>query len=427
MKRTVVLLMAALMILPAAMSFASGQKGSSQQGAADDGTSLRLLWWGGQTRHERTLEVVDMYQQANPDVTIEAEYIGWSGYWDRLSVLAAANDMPDVFQMVIERLGQYDQRGLLADLYGIESFDAQQVDQGALTTGEVDGRLLGAVLGTNAYTLAYNPRIFDEAGVDTPSMDWTWEDLASAAQTIREETGLYGLDAFGTDNDFLYWVRQHGSQFYAPSMDGPGWSNNRMVVEFYNQVLNYMEQEVTPPAEYQIEHYSNEENTLFAEGEAAMKLLWSNKVVSVRNTLGADLELALLPGPNVEQGMYLRPSMYFSVAEPSTEKEASAQFINYFLGNVEANQVLNADRGVPVVPEVRNALAESADSQTETIFDFISLVGEHSSPLKTNFPENEGELIDEFNRITQQVMFGESTPQQGAQSLNQRWTQLMNQ
>lgn len=427
MKRISLLLVAALLMMPAAIAFASGQKDAAEAGMSEGPTNLRLLWWGGQTRHERTLEVLDMYQQANSDVTIEAEYIGWSGYWDRLSVLAAADDMPDVFQMVIERLGQYDERNLLADLYEVESFNVDQVDQGALSTGEVDGRLLGAVLGTNAYTLAYNPRILEEAGVDAPSMDWSWADLEEAAQTIRAETGHYGLDAFGTDNDFLYWVRQNGEQFYARSLDSPGWSGDRMVTRFYQQMVDFMEQNVTPPAEYQIEHYSNEENTMFAEGEAAMKLLWSNKVVSVRNTLGADLELSLLPGPNVEQGMYLRPSMYFSVAEPSAKKEAAAEFINYFLGNVAANQVLNADRGVPVVPEVRNALAESADSQTQTIFDFISLVGEHSSPLNTHFPQNEGELIDEFNRITQQVMFGELSPSQGAENLSERWTQLMNQ
>jgi multiple sugar transport system substrate-binding protein len=48
--------------------------------AAQAKVTLRLAWWGNPTRDERTLKVVDLYQQMNPNVTIEPETINWAGY-----------------------------------------------------------------------------------------------------------------------------------------------------------------------------------------------------------------------------------------------------------------------------------------------------------------------------------------------------------
>ena len=41
--------------------------------------------------------------------------------------------------------------------------------------------------------LIYNPALFEEAGVEPPTADWTWEDLEAAATQISENTEANGL------------------------------------------------------------------------------------------------------------------------------------------------------------------------------------------------------------------------------------------
>ena len=36
-----------------------------------DPVKLRIAWWGGQSRHDYTLKVIEMYESQNPHVTIE--------------------------------------------------------------------------------------------------------------------------------------------------------------------------------------------------------------------------------------------------------------------------------------------------------------------------------------------------------------------
>src|SRR5690625_5807737 len=44
--------------------------------------------------------------------------------------------------------------------------------------------------------LWFNTRLFDEAGVEHPTAEWTWEDFRSAAKTISDELGDQGVYGF---------------------------------------------------------------------------------------------------------------------------------------------------------------------------------------------------------------------------------------
>lgn len=43
--------------------------------------TLRMAWWGSQNRHIRTLQVIKMYEKLHPEIDIEPQYTGWTGYW----------------------------------------------------------------------------------------------------------------------------------------------------------------------------------------------------------------------------------------------------------------------------------------------------------------------------------------------------------
>src|SRR5690625_4009066 len=64
--------------------------------------------------------------------------------------------------------------------------------------------------------LWFNTRLFDEAGVEHPTAEWTWEDFRSAAKTISDELGDQGVYGFagGVTNQALVYpaIMQAGGE-----------------------------------------------------------------------------------------------------------------------------------------------------------------------------------------------------------------------
>ena len=48
--------------------------------ALAEGESIRVAWWGGQERHNMTIEALDAYAAAN-GVTMAYEYTSWGSYF----------------------------------------------------------------------------------------------------------------------------------------------------------------------------------------------------------------------------------------------------------------------------------------------------------------------------------------------------------
>lgn len=83
---------------------AQGNGGSSaaaqtEAGASGDKVVLRFAWWGGEERHNATLEAIAKYEELNPNVTIEPEYGGFDGYQQKLITQLSGNSAADIIQI----------------------------------------------------------------------------------------------------------------------------------------------------------------------------------------------------------------------------------------------------------------------------------------------------------------------------------------
>jgi multiple sugar transport system substrate-binding protein len=400
--------------------------GQSEEGAADEQITLKVIWWGGQTRHDKTLQVIEMFEEQNPDIKIEPIYLSWDGYWEKLATLVASNEIPDVIQMTIQNMPQYAEKGLLADLRTIDSLDLRDMDKVFMDIGSIDAELLAVTLGANAPCLIYNKAIFDEAGLDYPDDTWTWEDLEKISTAIHDKLGITGINSIIRDyNDFEVYAREMGETIYTKN-NQVGFTQGTLK-DFMELGQRMIKSGVMEPMEVTMEVRSNEENTPYARGDAAMMFLWSNKIGGVRNTLGQDSELLVYPGPDsYEKGMYIKPGLFFSVARSSKYMEQAGRFIDFFVNNIEANMILNADRGIPVFSKVREALAENTDTQTKKIFAFMDLLGKKSSnPMDTNFPTADREVKLIMRNTMEEVGLGRISPEEGAQKVIEEWEAVL--
>lgn len=409
------LILVALLALPS-MVWASGESESSA-----GTTSLRVAWWGNPTRDERTLKVIDMYQQKHPNVSIEPETVGWAGYWDRINTQVASGNMPDVMQHDYAYLLQFAGRDLMADLTPYvqnNTINLSGVDESYLSGGRVNGKLYGVSLGTNAVCLVYDPAVLRKAGVAEPANDWTWADFESMANKIYAATGVKTTPFFTTDPKvgFENWIRQTGQPFFNPNGKSLGFSDPKPLEDYFNIQLRLLKSGalVSPDVAFVT---STPQEAPLAKGTSWVEFLWSNQVVSTVDAAGRPLKIALLPkiAGAKRPGTYLKPSMFFSIPASSKQKEEAARFIDYFLTDSEANKVLLGERGVPIIPSVRAEVKSSVDPVMQGVFDYIGLVGNgNASPIDPPDPTGTGEVLKLFRDTTQEVLNGRTSASDGA-------------
>jgi multiple sugar transport system substrate-binding protein len=56
---------------------------------AQEQQQLTVTWWGSQSRHDRTIAVIEMYEAENPGIDIVYEFSSFADYWTRVNTQAA--------------------------------------------------------------------------------------------------------------------------------------------------------------------------------------------------------------------------------------------------------------------------------------------------------------------------------------------------
>jgi multiple sugar transport system substrate-binding protein len=412
------ILVFALLLVPTA--FAEG--GKEGAGASSGPVTLRLAWWGNPTRDERTLKVVDLYMKMYPNVTIEPETVGWGGYWDRINTQVASGSMPDVMQHDYAYLLQFVGRDLMADLtpaVKAKAINLDGVDESFISGGRVNGKLYGVNLGTNATCLTYDPAILAKAGVAEPKTTWTWADFEKMATTVFQKTGVQTLPFFTTDPrvGFENWIRQTGKPFFQADGKALGFTDSSTLEEYWNIQLRLLKAGVLMNPETAFVNVSQAENPLTL-GKSWVEYLWSNQVVAAQAAANRPLKVALPPKITkgyTRPGNFLKPSMFFSIPKSSKIQAEGARFINFFISNADATKVLLIERGVPIVPAVRDGLKDLLSPGDSMIVSYIGLVGnKNASPIAPPDPPVAGEILKLFKDTTMEVLTGKTPAKDGA-------------
>ena len=73
--------------------------------------ALRLYWWGGQTRADRTMQVADLWAKAKNATVPTGEFGSFPDHWPKLATMVAGGNAPDVYQMDYRFIVEYASRG----------------------------------------------------------------------------------------------------------------------------------------------------------------------------------------------------------------------------------------------------------------------------------------------------------------------------
>lgn len=147
---------------------ACGTETSQRSGdGTDPKIKIRIAWWGGQSRHDYTKKLLELYTESHPHIEFETIPVEWDGYFDKLSTLAASGAMPDLVQMDYQYIDTYTDNGSLTDLQEYVddgTIRVGDIEEDLLDAGKVKGRMTGVVITSSTLCVGYNAEVLEKNG-----------------------------------------------------------------------------------------------------------------------------------------------------------------------------------------------------------------------------------------------------------------------
>lgn len=391
-------------------------------GGAEDGDSvnLRFTWWGGDARHSYTQELIDAFEDEHPHITISPEFGSWEGYWDSLATQSAGRDTPDIIQMDLMYIREYIENGQLLEL---DQVDTSAFPEELVNTGTQDGALYGMPIGSTSLTIAANPDVFEEAGVQMPDDDtWTWEELAQIASEISENSeGAYGLARPFNDAGFEIWLRQNYGTGQVTEDGELAWEPEDAVGYF--EMLGDLQDSgaIASASQVNEDRGAALEQTLIATGGAAMDTWWNTQLISLSANEGVELVPLKLPsetGSVEDAQMYYKASMFYSVYAGTDHPEEAQLFVDFLVNSQEAGELQQLERGIPGNEDAREAIRDDLDERELRILESNEELEDIVSASPPMAPEGFSAVQEIVWRYEEEFLFGRATAEEAAQRMH---------
>ena len=395
----------------------SDEKSASEK---NEKITLRIAWWGSQPRHDYTLKIIQMYEEKHPNVKIEAEYASWDDYWKKLAPQAAANELPDIIQMDLSYFAQYAQNGQLADLskYLGKEIQTKDIPEDVINSGKIGDKLYGISTGVNVLGFQYDPELLKKIGVESIAENWTWDDYKNIAKKAKD-AGLFIDGGMKADVFFNYYLRTQGKSLFSKDGTSLGYEDDKLFEEFFNMTTGLVKQKAVPTPDFMAQVKGIEDDPVVTK-KAIGIWQWSNQFVGLQQVANRPLEIHGMPGPNSEKGLYLKPSMFWSVASNSEHKAEAAKFIDFMINDIEANKLNLGDRGVPGSAAVKEALKPLLPPAQKQVFEYVEWAEKHSSPFDGPDPVGAGEVIELLDNLNEQMAYGNLSVKEAAKQFRQQ-------
>ncbi|RVX45195.1 carbohydrate ABC transporter substrate-binding protein (CUT1 family) [Nonomuraea polychroma] len=403
---TVALLATAVLVITAAC----GGEGT------DGKIKLRFSYWGTDARQKMTEEAIKRFEAKNPNIDVVGEFSGFGSYYETLATKVAGEDAPDVITIEIRGLREYAERGTLADLSS--RVNTADIDGKVLATGAIDGKQFAIPTGVNAWSLVVDPKAIESVGQKLPDdTRWTWEEYIDLAAKITAGAGgkVYGTQQAFNPAFLQIFAAQRGERFYdgnkigvSPNTLKAWWAIHRKLAKTKG----------SPDIAKSVElGAQNADRSLFATGNGAMGMWWSNELGAISKASGGKV-MELLRMPKVQGasagGMFLQPAMFYTASAKSEHAAEAAKFIDFMINDPEAGRIILSDRGLPASSKV---LAAVQDKLSETDRKTLAFLGEIKGEL-TDPPAAPPKLASAMEgilkRYTDEVLFGRMTPDDAA-------------
>jgi multiple sugar transport system substrate-binding protein len=161
-------------------------------------------FWTTDNEEDRVIvyeEIAARYMAENPDIEVRVVPIEEAGVSQRIATALAANRLPDIVRMGIERVATFaadeilDEDAAVAVISNIGEDDFR-LGPLAMVTDPATGKYAAVPFDGWVQAIWYRADVFEEAGLEAPT---TWEAIQAACETLPGTGNLLYAVGLGTD------------------------------------------------------------------------------------------------------------------------------------------------------------------------------------------------------------------------------------
>jgi multiple sugar transport system substrate-binding protein len=332
---------------------------------------ITYAWWGATAfRNEVSQQVITLFQQKYPNVKVNPSIADFNTHFQKLTVSAAAGDLPCVPQMQSTALAAYADPRILRpidDLAENKTIDTTSVPKDVVDTGRgFDGKLYMIPTGIFSRADFYNDALLQQTGIAPPAETWTWDDYKALMTQIQAKLpqGMNAVENNGGDlNPLVTWVLSHGEPMFQQKALGfskatlAGWFQYWEDLRKAGVATSETEiAERQPPLEL---HPLSNGLTVF--GSYA-----PNQVAAVQGALtkaGKTGTIQVIKEPNGPSGSGdAIGTNGLTIGANCDNVPAAAAFINFFLNDPQAAAAYKSDNGAVSSPPSLQAQIDDPSS-----------------------------------------------------------------
>lgn len=394
---------------------AQGSRTSAETDSSGDGdTTIRFMNFTSNGGHEEDLEkVVDGFEAEHDGITVDVETLPYDDYFTALQTAVAGGSAADVFELNYENFVTYRENGSLAEL---DDVDGSAYVPSLLEAFSEDGTQYGLPESFSNVVLYYNADLFEKAGVDVPTADWTWADEQAAAEKLTK-AGVWGDYQPVSFHEFYKALAQSGGEFL--SEDGSDVAfDSPEGVEAAEWLIG--KSGTTMPTAEDGAGTPDFDTNLFKEGKLAM---WHSGIWMFDALAEAPFawDIAVEPGNTTPASAMFANAVVVSAA--SKEAEAAQDFAEYLAGSTTSadTRVASGWELPPIADEsVRtDYLAKTPPASRQVVFDALEAV------VMPPVIERQQEMQDIVSEELTEAAAGRKSAQEAVDSAAERVRKLL--
>lgn len=337
--------------------------------------------------------IVEAFEAENPGITVDVTTLPYSDYFDALKTDLVAGTTADVFDIEYATYPQFQPAGVFAPLEGVDT----SVYRGDIAAAyATDGVQYALPTSFSTVVLFFNKDLFDAAGVDYPTADWTWADEKAAAEKLTDAAnGVWGDYQPISYYEYYKALVQAGGKFL--SDDGTSVAFNSPEGLKAAEHLVNKAGSVMPTAE-QGAGTPDFDTNLWTTGKLAM---WHSGIWMFGVGADVDFDWDIVVEPGDAQNGSAVFSNGVAVSASSANKEAAQKFAEFLsASSVMVDVRLESGWELPAISDdakLATYLEKGLPANRQAVFDSLNaialppVIGDNQSQMQDII----GELLSE--------------------------------
>lgn len=306
--------------------------------AADDNADPVTVTWAvnqwSQTELELVQKVAAQFESEHPNYKVTVMGYDPETYDQRLLTDISAGTLPDIFVSADVFTEPFFESGLTADLTPFAArtgLDLSEFDPKFLDLATYEDQVGFLPRAADVVVTYYNKRMFDEAGLDYPAEDWTYDDMLAAAEQLTKRDADGTVTQYGVTANYTWWaywvpmVVAEGGQILSDDLQEAVF-NSPEGIRAWNIIFTGLQNEwFVPPS---VQDTMGGPYVPFATGNAAMTFTIRGLTPTFRDQLEDDWDVQLVPRGSAERRSGMG-TMGYAMSATAENPDAAWDVLHY--------------------------------------------------------------------------------------------------